>query len=75
LNIDSKKSRKTHVRDIHGNMGRKKSMIDSNICPKCGGNLVLRDGRYGRFKGCANYPKCRFVAKQIRAVSGIWSKL
>ncbi|RHM21308.1 hypothetical protein DWZ75_04175 [Bacteroides stercoris] len=30
-------------------------------CPKCGGNLVERKGRYGTFGGCLNYPRCRFT--------------
>ena len=36
--------------------------IASGICPKCGGKLVLRKGKYGRFYGCSNYPRCRFTA-------------
>ena len=28
-------------------------------CPKCRGHMVLREGRYGSFYGCADYPKCR----------------
>ena len=34
--------------------------IEQNICPRCGGKLVLRCGKYGQFYGCANYPKCKF---------------
>ncbi|HEX75478.1 MAG TPA: hypothetical protein G4O12_02715 [Dehalococcoidia bacterium] len=30
-------------------------------CPKCGGLLVRRNGKYGRFLGCSNYPKCRYT--------------
>lgn len=32
-----------------------------NVCPRCGGKLVERNGKYGMFMGCANYPKCRFT--------------
>jgi len=32
-------------------------------CPQCGGNLIERRGRYGKFFGCSNYPKCRFIKK------------
>lgn len=32
-------------------------------CPKCGGDLVKRNGKYGSFLGCANYPKCNFTEK------------
>lgn len=28
-------------------------------CPECGGRLVERDGKYGKFYGCSNFPKCR----------------
>lgn len=36
--------------------------IDSNICPRCGGTLVVRSGKYGEFRGCSNYPDCTFTA-------------
>lgn len=28
-------------------------------CPECGGALVIRDGEYGEFIGCTQYPECR----------------
>lgn len=28
----------------------------------CGGKLIERQGRYGLFWGCSNYPHCRFTA-------------
>lgn len=30
-------------------------------CPKCGGKLVERCGKFGNFMGCENYPKCKFT--------------
>lgn len=30
-------------------------------CPFCGGELVLRHGKYGQFWGCSAYPKCKFT--------------
>lgn len=39
----------------------KKNLIDNHICPKCGGQLVERKGRYGKFWGCSNYPRCKFT--------------
>jgi len=29
------------------------------ICEKCGGMMVEREGKYGKFLACGNYPKCR----------------
>lgn len=31
------------------------------LCPKCGGQLVERKGKFGKFIGCSNYPKCDFT--------------
>ena len=31
------------------------------VCPRCGGELVLRKGKYGEFLGCKNYPRCRYT--------------
>ncbi len=34
------------------------------VCPKCNdGNLVERDGKFGKFVACANYPKCKYIEK------------
>jgi DNA topoisomerase-1 len=27
-------------------------------CPKCGGALIIKYGRFGRFIGCSNHPEC-----------------
>ena len=32
------------------------------FCPKCGAEVVLKEGRYGPFYGCSSYPKCTFTA-------------
>lgn len=29
-------------------------------CPECGGDLVYRTGRYGKFIACNNFPACRY---------------
>ena len=31
-------------------------------CPKCGGEIVERFSRRGKFYGCTNYPKCDFIS-------------
>ena len=33
----------------------------AEVCPRCGGELVKRNGRYGPFYGCGNYPRCRYT--------------
>ncbi len=37
---------------------------DNDVCPKCGGKLVERKGKYGDFYGCSNFPKCRYTLKK-----------
>ncbi len=29
------------------------------LCPKCGGPMLVKLGRYGKFLSCANYPDCK----------------
>ena len=29
------------------------------VCEKCGAKMVIRNGRFGKFAACPNYPKCR----------------
>ena len=33
------------------------------ICPDCGSELVYRNGRYGKFISCSNFPSCRYTRK------------
>lgn len=37
--------------------------IKDQICPKCEGNLMIRNGKYGKFYGCSNFPRCKFTIK------------
>lgn len=34
---------------------------NKKLCPKCGGALIERKGKFGMFLGCNNYPKCRYT--------------
>lgn len=37
------------------------TIVEGRTCPKCEGQLVYKRGRYGKFIGCANYPKCKYI--------------
>jgi len=37
------------------------TVVEGRECPKCGGQLVYKKGRFGKFIGCANYPKCKHI--------------
>jgi len=41
----------------------KDELIATGIpCPSCGGEMVIRFGRSGKFLACRNYPECRHTA-------------
>ena len=33
--------------------------VSDVICEKCGSNMVIKTGRYGKFLACPNFPECR----------------
>ncbi len=37
-----------------------KGIPSEDECPECGKKLVIKSGRYGRFKACSGYPDCTF---------------
>lgn len=37
-------------------------------CPEDGGELVFRNGRFGKFISCANFPKCRYTEPWLEKI-------
>ena len=37
-------------------------------CPKCGHELVVRWGRYGKFISCSNFPDCRYTEPWLEKI-------
>jgi DNA topoisomerase-1 len=35
-------------------------------CPRCGKPLVIRNGRFGRFKACSGFPDCTFKESLVK---------
>lgn len=62
MNIINKNKRKEHI-DFVNELNSSKDKNKENCCPKCGGKLIKRSGKYGEFLGCSNYPKCKFTKK------------
>lgn len=45
------------------------------LCPKDGGNVIIRKTRKGRkFYGCSNYPNCDFAAWKLEDIKGVPKK-
>jgi DNA topoisomerase-1 len=41
---------------------KKPDVLLDETCPKCGeAKLVMKDGRFGQFTSCSNYPKCKYI--------------
>ena len=38
------------------------------ICEKCGRNMVIRQGRYGRFLACPGFPECRNTKPLLKEI-------
>ena len=60
-NIKGYRNRRNHIKNIKIKLKEDQIKIDNMICPRCGSQLVLRNGKYGTFKGCSKYPECRFM--------------
>ncbi len=39
------------------------------ICPRDGAKLVLRQGRFGEFISCSNYPKCEYIKRETLGIA------
>ena len=39
------------------------------ICPKDKAKLVLRNGRFGEFISCSNYPKCDYIKRETLGIA------
>ena len=35
-------------------------------CPDCGGDLLIKQGKYSKFIGCSNYPNCHHMEKYVK---------
>lgn len=45
------------------NMEKIEARKTGEKCPECGGDLVVRKGRFGEFIACSNYPTCKYIKK------------
>ncbi len=81
---EGRKRRLDSLRDYYTLLDQdlKRSMLTEGVkasgiptqetCPKCGKPLVIKSGRFGRFKACSGYPDCDFkeslVKKEVKTL-------
>lgn len=59
--VKNENQKQEHILKVKQDIANKESLVEKGICPKCGGMLIHRQGKYGEFISCINYPSCRFT--------------
>jgi DNA topoisomerase-1 len=65
---ECKTTRKLIATKQGGLRAAKPDQILDEKCPRCGGNLVIKQGRYGEFTACTKYPECKYVKHKTTGV-------
>ena len=65
---DCKTTRKL-IESKSGLTAAKPDQLLDEKCPRCDSNLVVKQGRFGEFTACSNYPKCRYVKLKSTGVA------
>lgn len=52
------------VENAFSDMAKKEPEKTGEVCPECNSPLVVRNGRYGEFVACSNYPECKYIKKE-----------
>ncbi|MBR7165067.1 MAG: topoisomerase DNA-binding C4 zinc finger domain-containing protein, partial [Clostridia bacterium] len=42
--------------------------VEGMKCELCGGDVVLKKGRFGEYYACEHYPTCRFTRQKVRKI-------
>ena len=45
-------------------MEKKEDVKTGEKCPLCDSDLVIKEGKYGKFVACSNYPTCKYVESE-----------
>ncbi len=49
--------------DYSNNQNRPEPQKTDLKCSECGHPMVIKEGRYGKFTACSNYPTCKNILK------------
>ncbi len=63
LKIKGLNAKLNHAETIQKELKKQHTQASTATCPRCGGSLIVRVGKYGSFKGCSGYPSCRYTQK------------
>jgi hypothetical protein len=62
-NVSNTYDKRRHIKSIKQKIKSREKLIKQNQCPYCTSELVMRTGKFGKFLGCSNFPKCKFIKK------------
>ncbi|MBN2569497.1 MAG: type I DNA topoisomerase [Deltaproteobacteria bacterium] len=55
--------------EANGDINKVKGELTDVVCEKCGNNMIIKEGRFGRFLGCSTYPECKHTQTITTGVS------
>ena len=65
---ECKTTRKLIATKQGGLKAAKPDQVLDEKCPRCGSNLVVKQGRFGEFTACTSYPECKYVKHKTTGV-------
>src|SRR5436190_21568064 len=66
---ECKTTRKLIATKQGGLKAAKPDQILEEKCPRCSSNLVIKQGRFGEFTACTNYPECKYIKHKTTGVT------
>ena len=59
------------LKDAFDKLPKKEAVKTGDDCPNCGNPLVIRNGKYGEFVACSNFPTCKYIKQQEKTIKEI----
>ncbi len=56
--------------DMEGQRVKVPEEVTDEICEKCGRNMVVKTGRYGKFLACPGFPDCKNTKQIVKVMPG-----
>ncbi len=65
------------LNDFYGPFSKSLKEVEANLekikCDRCGSDMDIKIGRYGKYLACTNYPECKNI-KSLKEISGVNSE-
>ena len=59
------------LKEAFDKLPKKEIVQTGEDCPNCGSPLVFRNGKYGEFVACSNYPTCKYIKQEDKEIKEI----